>query len=322
MHSVIKTYNLTKKFGNIIAVNSINLEIKKGETLALLGPNGAGKTTFISMLSTLIKPTSGTATICDKDINKNPLGVRQKIGIVFQEPSTDDILTARENLQLHSMLYGLSKNEANKKINEILEVVGLTQRADDFVKTYSGGMRRRLEIARGLLHSPEVLFLDEPTLGLDPSSRKTIWEYIKKIKNENNTTIILTTHYMEEADFLSDRVAIIDYGKIVALDTSKNLKNALGEDMVILKGNVNPEINNLDFVLNVEKSNDIFKIIIKDINKNLKELINKAGNFSEIEIRRVTLEDVFLKYTGHKIEEEKEENNIFETIARHKALRK
>ncbi|OPY22652.1 MAG: Trehalose/maltose import ATP-binding protein MalK [Methanobacterium sp. PtaU1.Bin242] len=322
MDTVIKTYELTKKFGHITAVNSINLEIYKGETLALLGPNGAGKTTFISMLSTLVKSTSGTATLCNIDINRDPLGVRKKIGIVFQEPSTDDLLTARENLYLHSMLYGLNKNEINKKIDEIMGIVGLYERKDDFVRTFSGGMRRRLEIARGLLHEPQVLFLDEPTLGLDPSSRKNIWQYIKYIKEKNKTTIILTTHYMEEADLLSDRIAIIDYGKIVALDTPNNLKNKLGRDIVILKGDISEEIKKLDFVLNVENIEHGCKITLKDINKNLKELINKAGSFEEIEIRRVSLEDVFFKFTGHKIEEGKENNGIFETIARYKTTGK
>lgn len=322
MEMAIKTFNLTKKFGNLIAVNNINLEIKKGETLALLGPNGAGKTTFISMLATLIKPSSGTAIVAGQDINENPLGVRKKIGMVFQEPSTDDILTARENLFLHALLYGINKKEAKEKIEKILDVVELKNRADDLVRTFSGGMRRRLEIARGLIHNPDVLFLDEPTLGLDPSSRKVIWDYIKEIKKQNNTTIILTTHYMEEADILSDRVAIIDYGKIIALDTAENLKNSLGEDIVIFKGEINPEIKNLEFVSNLEKENGNYKILVRNINKNLKELINKAGNFSEIEIRRISLEDVFLKLTGHKIENEKEDNSIFETIAKHKAMRK
>lgn len=322
MNTIIKTSQLTKKFGNLTAVDSINLEIYKGETLALLGPNGAGKTTFISMLSTLVKPTSGTATLCDIDINIDPLSVRKKIGIVFQEPSTDDLLTARENLYLHSMLYGINKSEINGKIDEIMKIVGLYERKDDFVRTFSGGMRRRLEIARGLMHEPEVLFLDEPTLGLDPSSRKNIWQYIKYIKEKNKTTIILTTHYMEEADLLSDRVAIIDYGKIVALDSALNLKNKLGRDVVILKGGIREEIKKLDFVIDVENTPEGQKITLKDINKNLKELINKAGNFEEIEIRRVSLEDVFLKFTGHRIEEGKENNGIFENIARYKSIRK
>lgn len=203
--AAIKTENLVKRYSEVTAVDGVSLEIPEGEVFGLLGPNGAGKTTLISMLATLVHPTSGTALVAGHDINKEPLEVRKNIGIVFQEPSVDDLLTARENLYLHSMLYGMPRNEINPKIDKMLALVSLTDRADSFVKTYSGGMRRRLEIARGLIHGPKILFLDEPTLGLDPSSRKAVWSHIRELKETHKTTIILTTHYMEEADSLADR---------------------------------------------------------------------------------------------------------------------
>ena len=220
----ITTAGLTKKFGKLTAVDDLDLDIKEGEIFGLLGPNGAGKTTTISMLATLLAPTSGTATVANQDILKNPSKVREHIGIVFQDPSSDDILTGRENLYLHGLMYGVPRSVIPGRIDDAFDLVQLTGREDDLVKTYSGGMRRRLELARGLLHHPEVIFLDEPTLGLDPQTRKRIWEHIEKIVKERKVTIILTTHYMEEADRLCDRLAIIDHGKIVALDTPNALK--------------------------------------------------------------------------------------------------
>ena len=220
---VIETYNLTKSYNGFRAVDSISLNIKKGELFGLLGPNGAGKTTFVSMLATVRKPSSGSARLCSYDVEKEQDDVRRSIGIVFQDPSLDDELYGRENLDLHGRLYHMKKEVRKKRMDDVLKLVGLTQKAGMKVKTYSGGMRRRIEIARGLMHKPRVLFLDEPTLGLDPQTRRTIWEFIKKLKKEG-VTIILTTHYMEEAEQLCDRVAIIDHGKIIALDTPARLK--------------------------------------------------------------------------------------------------
>ena len=208
MHTIL-TENLTKEFNGIVAVDKLNLEVEEGEIFGLLGPNGAGKTTTILMLCTILKPTSGSAKINGYDIVKQPNEVRKSIGIVFQDPSLDDRLTGRENLEMHAALYKVPKNIRRKRIEEVLELVELTDRADSLVKTYSGGMKRRLEIARGLIHYPKVLFLDEPTLGLDPQTREHIWRYIKELAKRENITIILTTHYMEEADFLCDRIAII-----------------------------------------------------------------------------------------------------------------
>jgi ABC-2 type transport system ATP-binding protein len=224
---MIKIRGLTKKYGSHIAVDNLTLDIYENEVFGLLGSNGAGKTTTIHMLATLLKPSSGSATVNGYDIVSQPSRVRSSIGIVFQAPSSDDMLTGYENLQLHSMLYSVPRNTRKQRIEEVLSLVGLTERMHDQVKTYSGGMRRRLEIARGLLHKPKVMFLDEPTLGLDPASRETMWRYIQSLVKEERMTVILTTHYMEEADILCNRIGIIDKGRIVALDTPKGLKAGL-----------------------------------------------------------------------------------------------
>ncbi|MFX1318221.1 MAG: ATP-binding cassette domain-containing protein [Promethearchaeota archaeon] len=231
--SIIEVKELTKTFnGDVTAVDHISFTVEEGEIFGFLGPNGAGKTTTLNMLATILRPTSGTAIVNGFDIHDNPDAVRRSIGFVFQDPTLDTELTGRENLDFHGRLYGLTKKEREERIKEILEVVQLTDRADAYVKTYSGGMKRRLEIARGLLHYPKVLFLDEPTLGLDPQTRRAIWDYIVKLNQEQNVTIILTTHYTEEADHLCNRIQIIDFGKIVANDTPENLKATLQGDVI------------------------------------------------------------------------------------------
>ena len=226
---------MTKVFDNEIrAVDGISFTVDEGEILGFLGPNGAGKTTTLNMLATLLRPTSGTATVNGHNILAQPDAVRRSIGYVFQDPTLDLELTGRENLDFHGRLYSLKRDVRRQRIEEMLELVQLTDRAHDLVKTYSGGMKRRLEIARGLLHHPKVLFLDEPTLGLDPQTRRSIWEHIQRLNQDKKVTIILTTHYTEEADYLSDRILIIDFGKIVALDTPDNLKARLEGDIVSL----------------------------------------------------------------------------------------
>ena len=227
--------DLTRRFNDLVAVDNISFDIDKGEIFGLLGPNGAGKTTTLSMLSTMLVPTSGSATINGIDIEQDPDGVRKSIGIVFQDQSLDEELTAWENMDFHGRLYRIPAEIRKQRITELLTLVELNNRRDDIVKTFSGGMRRRLEIARGLLHHPEVLFLDEPTLGLDPQTRNHLWTYIATLAEEKGITIILTTHYMEEADRLCNRVAIIDHGKIIAIDTPEHLKDGLGGDIVTIR---------------------------------------------------------------------------------------
>ncbi|MFA6193298.1 MAG: ATP-binding cassette domain-containing protein [Parcubacteria group bacterium] len=238
---IIRVKNLVKDFKEIKAVDSISFEVEKGEIFAFLGPNGAGKSTTIKILTTLLQPTSGEAVVNGFDIQKDPKNVRRSFGIVFQDPSLDDELTAYENMEFHGALYKVPKKLRRERIKQLLAIVELWDRKDSFVKTFSGGMKRRLEIARGLLHHPEVLFLDEPTLGLDPQTRNHIWSYIKKLNKEENVTIFFTTHYMEEAEKVSDRIAIIDHGKIIVSGTPSELKsraekNSLEEAFLFFTG--------------------------------------------------------------------------------------
>jgi ABC-2 type transport system ATP-binding protein len=301
---MIEIQNLTKKYNDIIAVNNISLKIKQGEIFGLLGPNGAGKTTTLMMLSTLLKPDSGNAIVNGFDVKSNPLRVRESIGMVFQDPSSDKLLTAYENLKLHALLYNIPSNTIDKKIDDVLTLVDLKKRKYDQVKTFSGGMRRRMEIARGLMHEPKVFFLDEPTLGLDPQTREHIWEYIKSLAQKIGMTIILTTHYMEEAENLCDRIAIIDNGKIIALDSPFNLKHQIGGDIVILRGKkLNIDNPRLAFIKKIEKHEDYIKLCIENSGKNIIELLANVKNVDFIEVHPVDLNDVFLLYTGHAIRE-------------------
>ena len=226
---MIQVENLVKRFGALQAVRGISFQVKEGELFGFLGPNGAGKTTTINILCTLLTPTSGRALVADHDVVRYPTEVRRSIGIIFQDPSLDERLTALENLKFHAMLYHLPRKKTEERMEMLLDMVGLSDRRHDLVKTFSGGMKRRLEIVRGLLHSPKVLFLDEPTLGLDPQTRNHIWSYVKELRGKEGLTLFLTTHYMEEAD-QCDRIAIMDEGKIVALDTPTAFKQSLGSD--------------------------------------------------------------------------------------------
>lgn len=241
--SIIEVKNLVKKFKEFTAVDDISFSVKKGEIFAFLGPNGAGKSTTIKMLTTLLNPTSGEILENGFDPKHNQDKVRKSFGIVFQDPSLDDDMTALENMQLHAALYSVPSEIRNKRIEDLLNFVELWDRKDSLVKTFSGGMKRRLEIARGLLHHPQILFLDEPTLGLDPQTRNHMWQYVRNLSKEENMTVFFTTHYMEEAEKIAQRIAIIDHGKIVAIGTSKQLKektktDSLEEAFLKLTGNV------------------------------------------------------------------------------------
>jgi ABC-2 type transport system ATP-binding protein len=311
---LINIRNLVKRYQNIIAVNDLSLDIHENEVFGLLGPNGAGKTTTIHMLATLLKPTSGTATINGYDIVNEPDKVRANIGIVFQAPSSDDMLTGYENLKLHSLLYSVPRDIREKRICEVLELVGLTERKNDKVKQYSGGMRRRLEIARGLIHRPKVIFLDEPTLGLDPTSRESMWKYIKQLVREEKITIILTTHYMEEADILCDRIGIMDKGKIIALDTPSKLKEMIASDIIKLKlkkknGQDIETLKSFTFIHKIESINinddQILILSVDNASHNL-PIILKYIDVESVEFTSTTLNDVFLGFTGRDLKEQPE----------------
>jgi len=306
----IKVENLTKTFNGLAAVDCISFAVKTGELFGLLGPNGAGKTTTINMLSTLLKATSGYGEVAGYDISRNKDDIRRSIGIVFQEPALDIKLTGKENLEFHAMMYGMKKEERRRRIKEVLELVELTEKERVLVENYSGGMKRRLEIARGLIHWPKVLFLDEPTLGLDTQTRRHIWDYIKKLNKEGGVTIILTTHYMEEADFLCERVAIMDRGKFVVMDTPARLKDILGGDVVSLEieGKADAlidHINSLDWIKNMTRHDETLSLTMEKGERRIPELIHVARengvNVTCVLLRKPSLEDVFLYFTGRTI---------------------
>lgn len=312
MEKVIETVDLTRRFDGIVAVDKLNISVERGEVFGLLGPNGAGKTTTISMLCTILKPTSGRATVNGFDIVKQDKEVRKSIGIVFQDPSIDDRLTGRENLLMHANLYGVPVGEQKSRIDRVLKLVELEDRADDILRTYSGGMRRRLEIARGLIHHPHVLFLDEPTIGLDPQTREHIWSYVEDLKKEHEMTIVLTTHYMDEADRLSDRIAIMDYGKIVVLDSPSGLKDTLQGDVITVKTEQVKELSSalvgVDGVISSAVLGGRLDVTVKggrSLLPRIAEIAAKNGVFVEsLSLREPNLEDVFLHYTGHEIRHE------------------
>lgn len=306
----IECKQLTRRFGAFTAVDHIDLVVKKGELFGLLGPNGAGKTTTISMLATMLSLSDGSARINGIDVAAFPDAVRKNIGIVFQDPSLDFDLTATENLAFHSALYGLKPELREKRIAQVLALVELEKNADQLVKTFSGGMRRRLEIARGLLHHPSVLFLDEPTLGLDPQTRRRLWKHIKRLNQKEKITIILTTHYLEEADFLCNRIAIVDKGKIVALDSPNNLKKQMRGETVIVKSMDNAALRKWSFpdLLGINGVKEEVHFLVRDSSTFLPELFAKAGKekiaIVWVEVRKPSLEDVFVHLTGHSIREE------------------
>lgn len=322
MSAAVEIRDLSKSYGEVKALDNISLTIPEGDFFGLLGPNGAGKTTLIRILTTLIKPTSGSANVMGMDAVHDPAAVREMIGVVPQAMTSDLDLTGRETMDIYARFYGIPKRERKERADELLTMVGLKERAGDLVATYSGGMRRRLEIARGLVHRPALLILDEPTIGLDPQSRHVVWELLENFRKADRLTILLTTHYMEEAETLCDHVAIIDYGKIVALDTVPGLKQAIPQ-----KDRVELTVAGVDMEKAVERvkaipgaatadysgdsvilSSDKGAEIIPEAVDTLKAM---GGRVSKVTLKEQTLEDVFIHYTGRPIREEESKKVSF-----------
>ena len=305
----IQTFALTKEFDGLVAVNGIDLGIRKGELFSFLGPNGAGKTTTINMLCCLLKPTSGTAAIMGYDITKEPFKVKELIGVSPQETALSEHLNSWENLRLIGKIHGIGSGELRKRSEELLEIVGLLERAKDSVAKFSGGMRRRLNLIMALVHDPEVLFLDEPTLGLDPQSRRAIWEYVERLKGQK--TILLTTHYMEEADFLSDRIGIVDEGRIVALGTPDELKKSIWDrgTMIISAENLSAEIaqglRRQGRDAQIEEVSGDLRVSGKELNfREIMDYLHSQGIVvHSAALEQPTLEDVFLHITGKELRE-------------------
>ncbi len=312
--NAIEAKELTKCFGDFCAVDHVTFSVPEGELFGLLGPNGAGKTTLIRMLTTLTPPTSGSAQVAGHDVQKDPDGVRNSIGVIPQALTSDPELTAEENLSIHAKIYGIPAGDRAEVIRNLLEAVDLTRFAKALVGTFSGGMRRRLEIARGLVHSPKVLFLDEPTTGLDPVSRTNVWEMIEKLQRESKLTILLTTHYMDEADNLCNRVAIVDHGKVVALDTPTRLKDSVpGNDVVEAEFGRAPadwhqSLASLPQAVSVSEQAGATHIVSRSGPATVGALMDMAKQRG-VTVRRVTvqgttLDDVFLHFTGRQLRDE------------------
>ena len=324
----IETKSLTKSFGDVTAVDDISFSVKNGEIFGFLGPNGAGKSTTIMILTTLLKPTSGQALISGFDVMTNPKQVRENIGYVQQETTVDEYLTGRENLLLQAKLNHIPKDEINKRIDEVLKLIELSDKQNDAVVTYSGGMRKRLDIAGGLLHRPKVLFLDEPTVGLDIQTRRKIWEYLKKIHKEFEMTIFLTTHYMEEADKLCDRIGIIDDGKIQVIDSPENMKKAMGNEVIsiILEGE-NPSflanLRQIEFVNKINKDGSKLTLFASNGTEVIPKIFQISSELNikiiSISLTRPTLDDVFISYTGHEI---RDDDSIFNRKHEHAKMKR
>lgn len=326
----VQTKSLSKHYGTVAAVDDISFSVDEGEIFGFLGPNGAGKSTTLMILTTLLKPTSGKALVSGFDVVTHAKDVRQNIGYVQQETTVDEYLTGRENLLLQSRLNHIPKDEIDQRIDDVLELIELSEKQHETVVTYSGGMRKRLDIAGGLLHHPKVLFLDEPTVGLDIQTRRKIWEYIKKIHDEFNMTIFLTTHYMEEADQLCDRIGIIDGGKIQAIDTPENMKNAMGNEVISLEyendaDSFVTEIKEIDLVNKIKEDGTKLTIFAAKGTELIPKIFQIATKLNvridTISLTRPTLDDVFISYTGHELRDEETGFNRKREHAKMKRLR-
>jgi len=315
---IIQARGLTKRYGSVVAVDGIDLDVVAGETFGFLGPNGAGKSTTIGMLCTLIGPTAGGATVAGYDVVRQRDDVRQNIGLVFQDPTLDGYLTAAQNLRFHAELYGLPRSTVPERIERLLTMVGLWERRDALVATFSGGMKRRLEIARGLMHLPRVLFLDEPTIGLDPQTRSSIWDYLAGLQRDEEVTIFLTTHYMDEAEYC-DRIAIIDRGRIIALDTPDKLKASVGRDRV--------QIRTADDAAAVAALQERFGIEagiregqvtfgVAEGERFVPQLFAELGiAIRSVSVSRPSLDDVFMSYTGKTIRDAEDPQGAMRQMA-------
>lgn len=308
----IQVDGLTKEFETVTAVDDLSFTVEQGEVFGLLGPNGAGKSTLINMLVTLLRPMDGTARVNGHDIRNETGSVRDSLGIVFQEPAVDEELTGAENLVFHARMYGMQKAEREQRISEVLDLVDLTDEANDPVESYSGGMQRRLEIGRGLMHEPDVLFLDEPTTGLDARTRQDTWEYIQRLNEESGVTIILTTHYMDEADYLCERVAIMDQGEIVAVDSPEDLKDSLGGDVVTLGLDGSPNdlferLDELSWVREYTETDGGVAITLARGDTRVPSLVRLADDagatITTVDLHKPSLDDVFLSFTGSTLTE-------------------
>jgi len=315
---IIKVENLVKKFGELVAVDNISFSVTQGEIFGFLGPNGAGKTTTINILCTLSKPTSGQATIAGFDVVRQQSQVRQSIGLVFQDPSLDERLSGLQNMRFHALVYNVPASVREQRIEQMLRMMELWDKRHNQVLTYSGGMKRRLELARGLLHYPKVLFLDEPTLGLDPQTRTRIWEYILELQRLEGTTVFLTTHYMDEAE-KAGRIAIIDYGKLIVTDTPEGLKKLVGKDIISVKTDDNTraaEEIRLRYQTEARQDSDGLSFEVANGEEFLPAFIREFGTkILSISLRRPSLDDVFLKLTGREIREE-EVSEMFKAMVR------
>ena len=330
MEYAVEVENLVKKYGDFTAVRGISFRVRRGEIFAFLGPNGAGKTTTVHVLTTLLKPNGGTAFVAGHDVVREPMEVRRRIGIVFQDPSLDRELTAYENMYIHGRIYGYSGEGLREKIERLLKFVELWEFKDRPVKFFSGGMQRRLEIARSLPHEPEILFLDEPTIGLDPQTRAHIWEYIRAMKEEQDMTIFLTTHYMDEAEQLADRIAIMDYGRIIAEGTADELKKLVGNDVIYLRME-EPEEGvkclNADFIRGCKVMPDgRVRLDVQNAGEAVPKLFElaqeKGVRILEVTYHRPTLNDVFLHLTGREIRDEGGEQSTARMIMRARMRRR
>jgi len=314
----IEVDSLTKKFGDFKAIDNISFDVEEGEIFGFLGPNGAGKSTTMMILTTLLKPSSGKVLVGGYDIMSDAKKVREKIGYVQQEISVDEFLTGRENLYLHARINQIPSNLIKSRIDDVLELVELGEKQDHATLTYSGGMRKRLDIANGLLSRPSVLFLDEPTVGLDIQTRRKIWSYIKKIRKDFGMTVFISTHYMEEADDLCDRIGIIDFGKIQVIDTPKSMKRAIGNEIIsfnLVDGKANQDtlidqINNIEFVKEVKNKQDSITVFSTNSNEVIPKIFQASTNLNmkinSLTLKQPTLDDVFISYTGHDLRDETE----------------